>query len=362
MYVRNCWYVAAWAHELAENQLISRTVINEPIVLYRNKVGDIVGLEDRCCHRLAPLSHGRIEGNDLRCRYHGLKFNSSGACVEIPMQQAIPPQARVRSYPAVEKHSWIWIWMGDSSLADTSLIPAAVGLDDPHWTLRSGQMDFEANYQLINDNLTDLTHVRFLHPTTFLTPESFPFYAPMVERLDRGIRIWRWLPATSTKSPEKICDEGGDLWTAYDYLVPGIMLMPTVNVAFPKGTAERLGGGRPDVSNGTGVRGTLTSQAITPITDHTSRYFYSWGPSSGEGSDAAADSLLALAKTVFLEDKEMIEAQQRIINFDPGRKELLFGSDAGPVKMRSVIQHLVKAETAAASISSGKELHFAEHP
>ena len=118
MYVRNCWYVAAWDHELKVGELISRTLINEPVALYRAQDGAIVGLADRCCHRLAPLSLGRIEGDDLRCMYHGLKFNRSGACIEIPGQDMIPATACVKSYPAVSRHSWIWVWMGDPARAD----------------------------------------------------------------------------------------------------------------------------------------------------------------------------------------------------------------------------------------------------
>src|SRR5215471_4453184 len=109
MFVRNCWYVAAWDYELKPGELIGRTIINEPVALYRASDGGLVAVEDRCCHRFAPLSKGRIEGDDLRCMYHGLKFDRTGRCIEIPGQETIPAKARVRRYAAVDRHSWVWV-------------------------------------------------------------------------------------------------------------------------------------------------------------------------------------------------------------------------------------------------------------
>lgn len=84
MFLRNCWYVAGWSHHVTAGEIVARTVIGEPIVLYRTLDGAVTVLEDRCCHRFAPLSRGRLEGDDIRCMYHGLKFSASGICVEIP--------------------------------------------------------------------------------------------------------------------------------------------------------------------------------------------------------------------------------------------------------------------------------------
>ena len=159
MFLKDCWYMAAWAAELDEGKLIGRTLLEEPVLLYRGESGAAVVLDNRCCHRGALLSNGRREGDCVRCLYHGLKFDATGRCVQIPGQDMIPATACVRAYPVVEKHSWIWVWMGDPAKADERLIPPAVGLQDPAWTLRSGRLDYEANYLLINDNLTDFTHL-----------------------------------------------------------------------------------------------------------------------------------------------------------------------------------------------------------
>ncbi len=145
MFLRNCWYATGWSRDFAPEALTAVTILNEPIVIYRKSDRAAVALQDRCCHRFAPLSMGRIEGDDLRCMYHGLKFAPSGKCIEIPGQPKIPPQALVRRFPIADKYSVAWIWMGDTALADESLIPDFVGVDDPQWAMKPGRMDYNAN-------------------------------------------------------------------------------------------------------------------------------------------------------------------------------------------------------------------------
>src|SRR5579885_1747783 len=117
MFLQNAWYVAAWDREVGRTP-VARTILNQPVVLYRKADGTAVALEDRCCHRHLPLSKGMVVADDLRCGYHGLRYDATGACVEIPGQPQIPPTARVRSYPVVEKWNWVWIWMGEPARAD----------------------------------------------------------------------------------------------------------------------------------------------------------------------------------------------------------------------------------------------------
>jgi nitrite reductase/ring-hydroxylating ferredoxin subunit len=141
MWIRNAWYVAAWSHEVANEGLLARTIMNDPLVLYRIGNGSVVAMEDRCCHRLAPLSLGRREGDDLRCMYHGLKFGPDGRCNEIPGQTTIPAKAVVRGYPVVERGSWVWVWMGEAARADVSQIPETIATTDRDWNIQTGCLD-----------------------------------------------------------------------------------------------------------------------------------------------------------------------------------------------------------------------------
>src|SRR6201994_1952213 len=121
MWIRNAWYVAAWTHEIEPGRIHARTIIDQPLVLYRTADG-IIALEDRCPHRFAPLSLGRLEGDALRCMYHGLKFAPDGKCIEIPGQKLIPQSACVRRFPSRGVGGWVWVWMGDADKADTAEI------------------------------------------------------------------------------------------------------------------------------------------------------------------------------------------------------------------------------------------------
>jgi phenylpropionate dioxygenase-like ring-hydroxylating dioxygenase large terminal subunit len=256
----------------------------------------------------------------------------------------------VRTYPVVERHSWIWVWMGEAAKADPDLIPPAVGSDDPNWTLRSGQMDYEANYLLINDNLTDFSHLSYVHANSFGATEAWARTRPKITLLDRGIRVQRWMtggvkPGAFRPDRSAEAEMETEHWGSYDYLAPGVLLMSSA--VFPVGTKDRFNGEEPDFSAVRPLNHNFTSQAVTPMTDGTSRYFFSWGPRAGEGSDIAADAMLKVAHMVFNEDRIMIEAQQRILNSTPPRKDVLTSADAGPMQMRGVIERLIRAETAA---------------
>jgi hypothetical protein len=104
MFVRNCWYVAAWSHELTETGFTALSIANEPLLVYRTANGDVVVLEDRCCHRQAPLSLGRREGDAIRCMYHvsssSLPANASRSLGRRPSRSArecgaIPPSTEI---------------------------------------------------------------------------------------------------------------------------------------------------------------------------------------------------------------------------------------------------------------------------
>src|SRR5262245_18501039 len=120
-FLRNCWYVAAWIGDLGAKPL-GRRILNEPVVLWRTAGGKPVAFADRCAHRAAPLSRGECVDGNLRCGYHGLQFNAAGACVNVPGQDRVPPDASVRTYPVVERWNAVWIWMGDPARADAALV------------------------------------------------------------------------------------------------------------------------------------------------------------------------------------------------------------------------------------------------
>lgn len=339
-YVRNAWYVAGWSQDLAVETPFAITILGEPVVIWRTGSGALHALEDRCVHRMAPLSLGRCEGERLRCMYHGVLFEPSGTVTEIPGQDIVPPQARVRSYPVVERHSWIWVWMGERDQADEGLIPPAVGLDHPDYILGHGQLDYAAEARLINDNLLDFSHLTFVHAKSFGAGPEFAGSPGRITPLERGIRYERWiensLGSSSRSSPEPM-----DSYMAYDFLIPGVLLM--TGGVFPLGTAARVNQGEPDYAEAvSGV--TFTSQAVTPLADGKARYFFSWGPLRGHGDEAHRDMLMGLAAQAFEEDRVMIEAQQRVIAMTAEPKVMPTVHDRGVTLFNRLVERLARAE------------------
>jgi len=137
-YVRDAWYMAGWAKDFPAGRPVAAMLLEEPLVFYRQSNGRLVALEDRCPHRFAPLSMGQVEGDDLRCLYHGVKFSGTGQCVELPGSGARPRAMCARAYPVVERQSAVFVWMGAAEKADESRLPPFIGHEDPNWHMLPG--------------------------------------------------------------------------------------------------------------------------------------------------------------------------------------------------------------------------------
>jgi phenylpropionate dioxygenase-like ring-hydroxylating dioxygenase large terminal subunit len=340
MWVTNAWYVAAWDHELEPGRILARTIIDQPVALWRTSAGEIVALEDRCCHRFAPLSLGRLEGDELRCMYHGLKFASDGRCTEIPGQKLIPQSAQVRRYPAELRGSWIWVWMGDAALADPATIPPSLALDDPGYHLQAGELRYTAHYLLIDDNLLDLSHLSFAHEKTLgLDMPQWADERPTMTPLDRGMRVQRWLRNHPPRGFMKKLGERLDVWNSYDFLFPGLFLQRTS--FHPLGTAEQCDGKEPQTPP---LFYRVDEQAVTPVSNRDTRYFFAVGARTSDIDPDRVGRLYAVTEAAFHEDKALIEAQQKVIDLDPTRRMLPTSLDAGPTRFRQLVERLQAAE------------------
>ncbi|KAI8590012.1 hypothetical protein BDZ88DRAFT_451549 [Geranomyces variabilis] len=172
---RDAWFPLVPSAELLATSAspLSVHIWGDPIVLYREPVaGTPIALADRCPHRAAALSTGRITTTGLlECRYHGWAFDTEGVCVRVPSlpADAKPPcAARVASYPAREANGWVWVWPGDAEAAERAgepQVPMAWGrVDDvPPWT---GYVDLDIDHSLLVENFLDPAHLPFTHSTT----------------------------------------------------------------------------------------------------------------------------------------------------------------------------------------------------
>src|SRR5450759_3145479 len=167
---RNQWYVLARTEELRDRPL-ARTVLGNRVVLFRDESGAPSALEDRCLHRSMPLSLGTLRNGRLQCRYHGVTYDGAGAVVDIPCQTGVPGGRRARSFPLASGAHLIWMWPGDPARADPVLLPDHAWLDDDRWRTVGGTLHMDARAQLLNENLTDLSHVSYVHAGSIGTAE-----------------------------------------------------------------------------------------------------------------------------------------------------------------------------------------------
>jgi len=342
MFVRNTWYVAAWASEVGPDTLMARTLLGVPVVLWRDSDGRPLAFEDRCCHRGAPLSVGRREGNCLRCMYHGMKFDADGICVEIPAQDRIPATARVKTFRVVEQGTFLWIWMGDEAKCDPALIPQTPWMESPEWAHLEGYTYYDTSYLLISDNLLDLAHLPFVHATTLGGDESYADTPAKIEALDNGVRVTRWVRAINPPPfVQKVKAYEGkiDRWNNYDFMIPGIFLMDS-GVA-PTGTGAPEGN-RVDAAE------FRSTQALTPETEHSTHYFYSQPHNFAVDKPEVTKSIHQSVVDAFEEDRAMIRAQSRSLDLEPGFKMVPLAADQALGRFRWLVNKLVTAEQAAA--------------
>jgi vanillate O-demethylase monooxygenase subunit len=342
MFIRNAWYIAAWADELGQKPL-ARRICDEPVVLFRDQAGRAAALVDRCCHRAAPLSRGELVPAGIQCGYHGLTFDGDGRCVAVPGQANISDKARVRSYPLVEKNQFVWIWMGDAAAADASKIVDFPYHDDKaQWPNKHDCYPIRANYMLMVDNLVDLTHLGYLHAKTVGGNPAAHVNAEMqTTRTATGIKFTRWM-RDSVPPPSYVKAAGFkgrvDRWQEFEWVAPSSVLQWTGAADVGTGAYEgkREGGFQFRLFHG-----------LTPETETSCFYFWSCANGYRQNEPEATEQLYREIAPTFVEDKDMVEAQQARLA-ELGEQGLVnIVSDANRVVMRRFIERLLSEEKGA---------------
>lgn len=332
VYVLEAWYMAAWAEEVPEGGFLARTLLDCKWLAWREPAGGWAMIEDRCPHRFVPLSRGRFEAGRIACGYHGLAFDGSGACVHNPFGGELPASARVASLPVVEAHGALWFWPGDPALADPATIPDFAFIDAGPPIERAAYV-MAVNYELIADNLLDLSHAEFLHVESFGTNGSlFSHGAQSVEH-DEGGAIWnKWdmagAPPPGWAAP--LAGEGGTVDQALHirwHAPASLALFITMRRS---GEAQPL---VPPMAN---------PHILTPETRTSTHYFFTHAPGEAEA---------AQARRVFLEEDEpMLAAQAEAMGDEDfwALKPLILASDKAAILARRRLMQLRNAEASAA--------------
>ncbi|WP_423197102.1 MULTISPECIES: Rieske 2Fe-2S domain-containing protein [unclassified Cupriavidus] len=156
------WYPLAWSREVGKGKAHGVQFAGEPIVLVRTETGKVFALEDRCAHRQVPLHAGVVDGESLRCCYHGWTYDCTGRCVDVPYLGKERLPNGVRAYPCREHAGMIFVFPGDPALADTRPLPALASVSDPQYKTRRFGREVKCHYSFMHENLMDMNH-QFLH-------------------------------------------------------------------------------------------------------------------------------------------------------------------------------------------------------
>lgn len=340
-YPLNAWYAAAWDHEVIKKQPLARTICGRRLALFRKPDNSAAVLEDACWHRLLPLSLGKVDGENLVCGYHGLKFDgTSGRCTHIPGQTTISPAARVQTFPVVEKYRFVWVWPGDPALADPALVPDMHWHTDPAWAGDGVLSTVKCDYRLVVDNLLDLTHETFIHPTSVGNDAvaDTPFDTTHTEKTVQSVR---WMndvepPPFWAFQLGKTCNV--DRWQIINFEAPSTLVID-VGVA-PVGT------GAPEGDRSQGVTG-ISLGTVTPESDTTCHYFWSFVRNYRLTEQGFTTSLTNNLRSIIGEDQAALEAQQQAIEDNPHRRVVNIAIDAGGMHARRIIDKMIAAEGAA---------------
>ncbi|MEE2745863.1 MAG: aromatic ring-hydroxylating dioxygenase subunit alpha [Pseudomonadota bacterium] len=331
-FLRNYWYVGATSDEL-HNSPIGKTLLNEPVVFFRGKNGIAGALVDSCAHRLTPLSKGRIEGNTLECGYHGWAYNNLGKCVHLPGVEN-PKNIKIKSYPIQEKWGWVFIWMGNPSLASKTSLPDFHVMSETKWVGDGSMLKVNANCDLIRDNLLDLTHAKYTHRQTLATDEidKVPVLAKKlkgkvtVERVMKDIRPSPFFSRTVGYKANIIHRQKTEF-------------TPACNIVI------RLRGNSMPNSSENLKNGFRVINAMTPETDTSTLYYWWLGRDFDQGNTKLTQWMKDGNARTFLEDKTILEAQQKNMLRNPEQRPIPSPVDKSIALAETLTKELLLKET-----------------
>ena len=341
-FLRNHWYAAAWSDEVAPGTILSRKILGEDLAIYRGEAGTAAVLFDRCPHRLLPLSCGQVRGENVECGYHGMTFNAAGACVRIPGQPQVPPKARVRSYPTVERHGVIWAWTGAPELADADDIFDVLHSTSAGWSRSQVLSTFASNYLNVTDNLVDPAHTSFVHQRTLGGAAAADI--PVQTGRDGGaIVVSRWIENSApVPMMKKYFNFKGnvDRWQYYYWYRPPVMCVDfgAVDAGRPRTEEERDRGFR-----------VYSYSFLTPETETSTHFFSLQLRNFAVGDDAVTGQLEDDFKLTYEEDRVILERIQQVQEQAGSTHEIRLAIDAAAVQVRRLHAQMLEEEAALAA-------------
>ena len=300
-FLRNIWYFALSSAKLRPGQMLTKTLLGEPILFGRNDAGQVFALRDVCPHRAIPLSYGAFDGKEVECCYHGWRFDCSGQCTAIPSltghENIEPSKIRVRNYQVCEDQGVIWIFMPDPKLG-LPVIPPAPRLPDILSDARpvlTEVMNFPCFIDHAVVGLMDPAHGPFVHTSWWWrSRKSIHDKAKAFGPSYLGFTMLRHRPSSNSFAYKLL---GGKPETEISFQLPGIRI-------------EHISIGKHRVVNLTSV--TPLDENNTEIT-HSIYATYGWAPLAQPVLRFFARRFLGQDMAVVVKQQEGLKHEQNLL-------------------------------------------------
>lgn len=182
------WYIVAESHELEKNQVISRTLMGEWLAVFRGSDGKVSALQDKCLHRTAQISRGKVTDGKLQCPYHGWTYNQGGEVVNIP---SMGPEHKkgskcAKTYHVMEQENYIYVKLSSDHPEVKPFAMPSHGAEG-YTTIRLQNL-FKNNVTNCAENFVDIPHTTFVHPKIFRDAKHEKFGA-LIQREDGRVKV-----------------------------------------------------------------------------------------------------------------------------------------------------------------------------
>ncbi len=283
------WHPVALIDDVA-HQPLAVTLLDQPLVLWRDAAGQVQAWADQCPHRGARLSLGRVQGGVLECPYHGWRFEASGRCVQVPaLPEFVPPPSHcARKHVAREAYGFIWVKLSVGA-AEVDLPVFAAEQDTKLRKLNCGPYDVNTGAPRIVENFLDMAHFGFVHEGWLGARDTTAIADYQVQSTPHGLLATQckaWQPQSNASANTPALVE-----YTYEVTAPFCAVLTKM----------------PDAQNSPQNRfHESIALFVCPLTPETSRVWFRLAVADVESSD---DKLRAFQETIFLQDKPILESQ-----------------------------------------------------
>lgn len=318
--LKRFWYPVVPMQQLLEGPKPFE-LLGQRIVLWLDAKGKPAAVQDRCCHRSAQLSIGKIVDGNIRCPYHGWQFNADGACVHVPQlkDNPISPSYKVQAYRCTERYGYVWVCLEEPLIDIPDISEAAA----PEYRLIH---EFYETWKCaglrVMENEFDLAHPTFVHPTTFGSEEHPTPDLLQLTETEWGLHVHGVLGVVNPELQQQNLkmDEKQTVRT-----LDMIWFMPftvKLRIAYPNGLVH------------------IIVNTMTPLNDSTSQMVQFCLRNDTEAQTKTSD-VIAFDRAVTLEDKCILETTDYDVPLSLSQEQHMFTDKPGIV-MRKKIAALLK--------------------